>query len=1126
MLLRSIHLLLIFVTLSIAGLPGFTITSPTNDQPFCDNTTITVTWKAPAKRPVYVEYSFNNGTSWTLIQKKPFFTGANGVGSTTISIPEGLATDNGKVRLSKALSIPIFVDDIPIFSWKKSDKEWLVHSFSVRNLESSTTVVGHYDLSGVNFSKWTKVLTSDYSKVQCDVISVSELNNLYNTHPKEAHRATAFNNLEVGDIIVLDQSITHNVIPQCRRIISIIDPDAQGKRTFTTVPVLYLDAIGTGVINFSKEITEDDVLPLVIPEHLRKYIGPITNTPTTRSDTRSFGYSKTIPIKEMPLTLDGKITISGTLEINIKSVNIKETIKNGQVTDGSYYLVTEIKSDLSLNLISALGYELDKDIHKLTFLPIPFPPIPIPYTPIVITPQIDLSFAMEGEFGLGFKPHVIMEGEFEVGTDIVNGEKKKHFKSQINKAEFDGLTGNLKAELKVYTPLTEVKFKINEVVAPQFEIGTYFATQGDPFANPTYRIWRGVNGSFAIQINDKAPKWAIKLSKKGWGKLLTEGHKFYDYQKTIKCGPPQYVTIDHKIDDNFATISWIEYDLEDQYRVDNLTTAKNPDVVSTNYPANRTARVPVTFGSVNNIDFQIYDKHNGLSDPTKVSVIPRSTPHFITKSLPNAVEYCNYSTKIEAKDKDGDIVLFEFAPEAAPVPPGMSINSTTGVISWRAQNATTNLKVPVKAYYGKYSTTKVFTLNVVKNTAPVITGVNKITPGSLYSGETHKWQLQGKDDQGQPFTFRFMGTKPKNMHVSTDGIVTWTPDRANYKPTFVFGIIETGTNLTTSKIFTDEFEVGNRAPVINTNFLNDAITGHEYSQDISVTDPDGGKPFLSISKDYPLPPGFYLSGNTIKGKPHSSEEKVYTIEVIADDYSGAFNSKTSKFLTIHVALNRAPEVSCKEEYPAICDRTFYESVSYYDFENDDVTFSLVSGPKGFTVDPDGSMSWYPTKDNIGKHLVTIMANDGCNGYTTKTFTVFCAPELYSIHVILFDKLYADGQYGYDEVELYVSRFGEIKKIHEGTIELEKATPATLGHKPEFEFNYLREGDKIFIKGLKSANNDDDKGKITAGYVLDVNAQGDYNGMFPEVATLDDGTKVLSPGGTATLHVISPSSLYK
>ena len=83
-------------------------------------------------------------------------------------------------------------------------------------------------------------------------------------------------------------------------------------------------------------------------------------------------------------------------------------------------------------------------------------------------------------------------------------------------------------------------------------------------------------------------------------------------------------------------------------------------------------------------------------------------------------------------------------------------------------------------------------------------------------------------------------------------------------------------------------------------------------------------------------------------------------------------------------LNEAPAITTVPDVEAIAGRSYTYDVDATDPNNDPLTFSLLSGPEGATIDPaSGQIDWQPTAADIGSQSVVVEASDGRGGTTQR-----------------------------------------------------------------------------------------------------------------------------------------------
>ncbi|MBA7536877.1 hypothetical protein ES705_29142 [subsurface metagenome] len=74
--------------------------------------------------------------------------------------------------------------------------------------------------------------------------------------------------------------------------------------------------------------------------------------------------------------------------------------------------------------------------------------------------------------------------------------------------------------------------------------------------------------------------------------------------------------------------------------------------------------------------------------------------------------------------------------------------------------------------------------------------------------------------------------------------------------------------------------------------------------------------------------------------------------------------------------NKAPAIDSTPLTSTKVEQAYTYDVNTNDFENDVLTYSLLTYPKGMTIDTvTGVINWPPTKEQIGEHEVTVNVED-------------------------------------------------------------------------------------------------------------------------------------------------------
>ena len=98
--------------------------------------------------------------------------------------------------------------------------------------------------------------------------------------------------------------------------------------------------------------------------------------------------------------------------------------------------------------------------------------------------------------------------------------------------------------------------------------------------------------------------------------------------------------------------------------------------------------------------------------------------------------------------------------------------------------------------------------------------------------------------------------------------------------------------------------------------------------------------------------------------------------------------------------NKAPVIASKSLTSIKVEQVYTYDVNANDFENDVLTYSLLTYPEGMTIDTlTGVINWAPTKEQIGEHKVTVNVEDRWRN-DTQNFTIEASEILLtSINVV-------------------------------------------------------------------------------------------------------------------------------
>ena len=410
----------------------------------------------------------------------------------------------------------------------------------------------------------------------------------------------------------------------------------------------------------------------------------------------------------------------------------------------------------------------------------------------------------------------------------------------------------------------------------------------------------------------------------------------------------------------------------------------------TSFVGNILALTSITLTTGANVSGRVLARNGAVTmDTNNVSVCgPNFTCPFITvnpATLPNGIVGIAYSQTISAV---GGTAPYTFTVSSGALPPGLTLNATTGVIAGTPTLAGTfNFTVTATDSNGCPGSRPYSIAMAGSSVCPVIT-VNPATlpPGVIGTPYSQTITAVGGTP---PYTFTVTsGTLPPGLTLNpTTGILSGTPTTAGQ---FNFTITATdAASCPGSRPYSIVIPVVPICPFITVNpaTLPAAVVGTFYSQTITAT--GGTPPYIFTVSGGALPPGLTLNSTTgvISGTPTTAGQFNFTIT--ATDANGCPGSRT---YSIGIPVPGCPVITVSPAtLPNAVLGVFYSQTIFASGGTPPYTFTISSGalPPGLTLIPASPttavISGTPTTNGIFNFTITATDANGCPG--SRAFTL-------------------------------------------------------------------------------------------------------------------------------------------
>jgi large repetitive protein len=403
------------------------------------------------------------------------------------------------------------------------------------------------------------------------------------------------------------------------------------------------------------------------------------------------------------------------------------------------------------------------------------------------------------------------------------------------------------------------------------------------------------------------------------------------------------------------------------------------------------------FNGTDTITYTISDGQGGTATAkVTVTVNPVNDPPIIVGQLPSQANSDATTVSVPTAGGFTDVDNATLVYSAAGLPPGLSINPATGLISGTIDRSASQVNggiysvVVTATDAGGLSATQRFTWTVT-NPAPVAAddtaSTNEDTPvriGVLGND---------RDPDGDPLTVTAATAPNGSVVVNADGTLTYTPNKDfNGTDTITYTISDGQGGTSTAKVIVTIAPVNDPpAPVgtLPSQRNVDAATGISVATVGGFTDVDN--PTLTYSASG-LPAGLSINATTgvITGTIDRSASQggaggVYTVVVTARDAGGLTATQTFSWTVTNPPPVAVNETATTNEDTAV---TIAVLTNDSDPDGDPLTVIAASAANGAVViNANGTLTYTPKANFNGTDTITYTISDGQGGTSTAIVTV-------------------------------------------------------------------------------------------------------------------------------------------
>ena len=371
-----------------------------------------------------------------------------------------------------------------------------------------------------------------------------------------------------------------------------------------------------------------------------------------------------------------------------------------------------------------------------------------------------------------------------------------------------------------------------------------------------------------------------------------------------------------------------------------------------------------------------------------------SPPTFATTPTTTALVGETWQYQALAVDPQGDAISYYLGS----APPGMQIDSQTGLVSWTpdatmAGPQSISILAVDSRGAGAYQT---FTLNVTTLATDGSPTITSAPPTNVLLGTTYVY-TPAADDPNAPasgypaLTYSLSAPSgssvPAGMTINpVSGVITWTPTIGQVGPNPVLLVVTDGEGASATQPFTvnvDTLPVPQQPPAILSTAPTIAIIGQVYAYNSQGDDPQNNALAWSLKS---APAGMSINPTTgsIRWTPTLSQAGTQTYVLQLSDSMGL---TTTQSVTVSVVQNAAPpQITSAPPTTGTVAQLYAYQLGATTATGQPLVYSLLNAPSGMTIDSTtGAVRWTPY--DYGTFPVSIAVTDSLGQTATQNYNL-------------------------------------------------------------------------------------------------------------------------------------------